>query len=112
MEFDTQGHRGFRGKYPENSLPAFMAAIDTGVMTLEMDVVMSKDGYVVVSHDPVFLKKLCLTPTGKNLKDDSKRLYNMLYETILDYDCGSLGNSKFPDQKRPSLARVVEKSKW
>ncbi|MFT4752631.1 MAG: glycerophosphoryl diester phosphodiesterase [Salibacteraceae bacterium] len=100
MEFDTQGHRGFTGRFPENSLPGFIGAIDTGVLTLEMDVVMSKDGNVVVSHDLVMLKSLCLAPTGKPLKDDSKKLYNLRYANILDYDCGSLGNSKFPNQKK------------
>ena len=112
MEFDTQGHRGFRGKYPENSIEGFIAAIDSGVMTLEMDVVMSKDNNVVVSHDLVFLKSLCLAPTGKPLKDDSKRLFNMRYDTIFEYDCGSLGNPKFPNQKKmktykPLLSEVI-----
>jgi glycerophosphoryl diester phosphodiesterase len=112
MEFDTQGHRGFRAKYPENSVQGFIAAIDTGVKTLEMDVVLSKDNHVVVSHDPVFLKSLCLSPTGKELKDDSKLLYQMRYETIMQYDCGSLGNSRFPDQKKmktykPLLSEVI-----
>ena len=112
MNFDTQGHRGYRGKYPENSVEGFVAAIDAGVITLEMDVVMSKDNNVVVSHDPVFLKSLCLAPTGKPLKDDSKMLYNMRYQTIIEYDCGSLGNPKFPKQKKiktykPLLSEVI-----
>ena len=115
MEFDTQGHRGFTGRYPENSMPGFVAAIDTGVMTLEMDVVMSKDGNVVVSHDLVMLKSLCLAPTGKPLKDDSKMLYNLRYSNIVEYDCGSLGNARFPAQKKiktykPLLSEVINTS--
>ena len=112
MDFDTQGHRGFTGGFPENSIPGFMAAIDTGVMTLEMDVVMSKDGNVIVSHDLVMLKSLCLAPTGKPLKDDSKKLYNLRYANIVEYDCGSLGNERFPKQKKmktykPLLSEVI-----
>lgn len=107
MEFDTQGHRGFRGKFPENSIEGFKAAIDTGVMTIEMDVVMSKDNNVIVSHDLVFLKSLCLAPTGKPLKDDSKRLFNMRYDTIIDYDCGSQGNPKFPKQKKMKVYKPL-----
>jgi glycerophosphoryl diester phosphodiesterase len=112
MDFDTQGHRGFTGNYPENSIPGFIAAIDTGVMTLEMDVVMSKDGNVIVSHDLVMLKSLCLAPTGKPLKDDSKKLYNLRYANIVEYDCGSLGHEKFPKQKKikthkPLLSEVI-----
>lgn len=115
MEFDAQGHRGFTGRYPENTLPGFMAAIDTGIKTLEMDVVMSKDGNVVVSHDLVMLKSLCLAPTGKPLKDDSKKLFNLRYANIIEYDCGSLGNARFPDQKKiktykPLLSEVINAS--
>ncbi len=112
MDFDTQGHRGFTGNFPENSIPGFIAAIDTGIMTLEMDVVMSKDGNVIVSHDLVMLKSLCLAPTGKPLKDDSKKLYNLRYANIVEYDCGSLGNERFPKQKKmkthkPLLSEVI-----
>ncbi len=49
-----QGHRGCRGLMPENTIPAMKKAIDLGVTTLEMDVVISKDNKVVVSHDPYF----------------------------------------------------------
>ena len=49
--FDLQGHRGARGLLPENTLPAFEKAIALGVSTLELDVGVSKDGSVVISHD-------------------------------------------------------------
>ncbi len=112
MEFDAQGHRGFTGRFPENTIPGFKAAIDTGIPTLELDVVMSKDGNVVVSHDLVMLKSLCLAPTGKPLKDDSKMLYNLRYANIVEYDCGSLGNPNFPEQQKmkahkPLLSEVI-----
>lgn len=115
MEFDTQGHRGFMGKFPENSLLGFMKAIETGIKTLEMDVVLSKDGNVVVSHDLVMLKSLCLAPTGKPLKDDSKKLFNLRYANIAEYDCGSLDNPKFPKQQKiksykPLLSEVITAS--
>jgi glycerophosphoryl diester phosphodiesterase len=51
--FDLQGHRGARGLQPENTLPAFEAALDLGVTTLEMDLHLTADGVVVVWHDPV-----------------------------------------------------------
>jgi len=50
--FDLQGHRGARGLAPENSLPAFEQALETGVDTLELDIGLTADGVVVVSHDP------------------------------------------------------------
>src|SRR3972149_237218 len=49
--FDLQGHRGARGLAPENTLPAFAAALSLGVSTLELDTAITKDGVVVVSHD-------------------------------------------------------------
>jgi glycerophosphoryl diester phosphodiesterase len=52
LTFDTQGHRGCRGLMPENTVPAMKTALGLGVTTLEMDVVITKDKQVVVSHDP------------------------------------------------------------
>src|SRR5262245_43512355 len=50
--FDLQAHRGGRGLRPENTLPAFANALDIGVDTLELDIAVTADGAVVVSHDP------------------------------------------------------------
>jgi glycerophosphoryl diester phosphodiesterase len=113
MEFDIQGHRGYRGLYPENTLVAFEQAIIAGVNTIEMDVVMSKDGNVVVSHDPVMLKSLCLSPSGKALKNDNTKLFELTYKKIMEYDCGSLAQPNFPKQKlsksyKPLLSEVFE----
>ncbi|HVB82611.1 MAG TPA: glycerophosphodiester phosphodiesterase [Candidatus Binataceae bacterium] len=45
-------HRGASGEYPENTLPAFRAAAQAGAPYFELDVHMTRDGVVVVSHDP------------------------------------------------------------
>ena len=47
---DLQGHRGARGKMPENTLPGFAYALTTGVSTLEMDLAASQDGIVIVQR--------------------------------------------------------------
>ena len=52
LAFDLQGHRGTRGNAPENTLPAFDRALEIGVTTLELDIGVSADGVVVISHDP------------------------------------------------------------
>ena len=52
--FDKQGHRGCRGLMPENTIPAMLKAIDLGVTTLEMDVVITKDKKVILSHEQWF----------------------------------------------------------
>jgi glycerophosphoryl diester phosphodiesterase len=51
-DFDLQGHRGARGLAPENTMPAFERALELGVTTLELDIGVSADGVVVISHDP------------------------------------------------------------
>ena len=48
---DIEGHRGARGLLPENTLPAFAAALSIGVTTLEFDTGVTRDGIVVVSHN-------------------------------------------------------------
>ncbi|MFM7462335.1 MAG: glycerophosphodiester phosphodiesterase family protein, partial [Burkholderiales bacterium] len=53
---EVQGHRGARGLLPENTLPAFAKALELGVDVLELDTGITKDGVVVISHDP------CLNP--------------------------------------------------
>jgi len=51
QHFDLQAHRGGRGLAPENTLAAFSNAIDLGVSTLELDIGLTADGVVVISHD-------------------------------------------------------------
>ncbi len=111
---DIQGHRGARGLMPENSIPGFLKAMDLGVTTLEMDVCVTGDGQVVVSHEPYFSPDFCLRPDGSGIPDDSMHLYNvyqMDYSEIRRFDCGSKDHPKFPDQEKmavfkPLLAEV------
>ncbi|WP_420643195.1 glycerophosphodiester phosphodiesterase family protein [Candidatus Leptofilum sp.] len=60
--FDAEGHRGARGLLPENTLPAFEAALDLGVMTLELDLHFTQDEEVVVWHDPIIEDSKCYLP--------------------------------------------------
>ncbi|MDT8416080.1 MAG: glycerophosphodiester phosphodiesterase [Flavobacteriaceae bacterium] len=116
--FDLQGHRGARGLLPENTWPAFEKALSLGVTTLEMDVVITKDHLVVVSHEPWFNPAICLSPDGKKLPDtDTAKvlLYALNYDEIATYDCGSLGNPRFPEQEamkvhKPLLSDVISKA--
>jgi glycerophosphoryl diester phosphodiesterase len=107
--FDIEGHRGARGLYPENTIVGFIEALTLGVNTLEMDVVISKDGQVVLSHDPTINCEICdYCGDGKE-----KRIYQLDYSTIKTIDCGSKGNSKFPEQKKmyavkPLLTEVID----
>ena len=58
-DFDWQGHRGARGLAPENTIPAFLKALEFPIKTLEMDVVISADSQIVVSHEPWMSATIC-----------------------------------------------------
>ena len=113
--FDIQWHRGCRGLMPENTIIGFTKAVDIGVTTLEMDVVITKDGQVVVSHDPFFSHEITSKKGVAITKDEEKRLniYGMNYTDILQYDVGLIPHPKFPNQHKvaavkPLLIDVIE----
>jgi glycerophosphoryl diester phosphodiesterase len=108
--FDLQGHRGARGIKPENTIPSFIAALENGVTTLEMDVVISADKQVVVSHEPWFSSLICLKPDGSTIdrsEEQSLNLFALTYEQIRQYDCGSKGNSNYPEQQGMPAAKPL-----
>jgi len=112
----VQGHRGCRGLMPENSLAAFEKAIDLGVQTLELDIVISKDRKVVVSHDPYMNSIFCFTPEGGIIPNDSQtdyNLYEMNYDEIKTFDCGTKFHPTYPNQEKfktykPLLSEVFD----
>ena len=113
--FDVEGHRGCRGLMPENTVPAFLNALDLGVTTLEMDVVISKDRQVVVSHEPYFNAAFSIKPDGTPVSKSEQKdlvLYQMDYTDIRQYDTGSNGNPAYPEQEKkkthkPLLSEVI-----
>jgi glycerophosphoryl diester phosphodiesterase len=110
QKFDWQGHRGARGLLPENSIPAFKKALDLGVTTIELDVVISKDKQVVVSHEPYFSAGICLDADGKEIPkaDEQKHnIYQYTYEQIKSFDCGSKGNKNFPEQQKMKVYKPL-----
>jgi glycerophosphoryl diester phosphodiesterase len=110
---DVQGHRGCRGLLPENTIPAFLHAVDLGVNTLELDVVLSNDGKVVVSHEAFLNPSICLDAEGNRIRKDTVvNIYRMDYVQIAKCDCGSIGNPRFPEQEKieaykPLLVDVI-----
>jgi glycerophosphoryl diester phosphodiesterase len=65
--FDRQGHRGARGLMPENTIPAMIRAIEEGVTTLEMDVVITADSAVILSHEPWMNSEIATKSDGSLL---------------------------------------------
>lgn len=117
--FDWQGHRGARGLLPENTIPAFIKALDLGVMTLELDLAVSKDSQLIISHDPFLNSEICENADNSRLtkeEAEKKRIWLMTADEVRKYDCGSLGNPRFPAQQRmrvfkPTLTEMVEEVK-
>jgi len=113
------GHRGCRGLFPENTIPAFRKAITLGVDAIEMDLAISKDLQVVVTHEPYMSRRICLDPNGDEIpeKDDMQHnLFKMSYEEIAQFDCGLKYRPEFPNQKniraqKPMLSEVIKISK-
>jgi len=100
--FDKQAHRGGRGLMPENTIASEKNAINYDC-TLEMDLQMSKDKKIVVSHDAYFNSDFCLTPEAESMtkKDGLSRLiYNMPYDSVAKYDVGLKPYPAFPKQKK------------
>lgn len=113
-DIDWQGHRGARGLAPENTLAAFRVAVDLGVPTLELDLVVSRDSQLIVSHEPWFSPEICQTPSGAVLPEAPPVLiYSLTAAQIRTYDCGSLRHPRFPEQQnlfqyKPTLVEVVD----
>jgi glycerophosphoryl diester phosphodiesterase len=109
-KIDIQGHRGCRGLLPENSLPAFEKAIELGVNTLELDIAITKDHKVVVSHEPYINPVICQNPNGENIPDSMSmhyNLYKMTYNEIKAFDCGLKFHPTYPKQEKLSTYKPL-----
>lgn len=113
MRPEVHGHRGCEGAFPPNTIPAFLHATSLGCQWLEMDVVITGDGKVLVSHEPWMDPHSCLKPDGTRLSEEDGRAIN-IFQLPLDqvqaYPCvPSGGNVSSPqaDWHKPTLAEVV-----
>ena len=101
---DIQGHRGWRGLLPENTIAAFKKALALRVTTLEFDLQVTKDPILVVHHDPHLNPKICIYDDGRRVP---KRLIEELsYSDLAKIDCGQLTNTSFPTQRKIPGERI------
>lgn len=96
------GHRGWRGKYPENSLLGFEKLAQLGVFAVELDVVITQDGKLLVSHEPWFDGQYCNTPYNQNL-------YRLSAAEIQKIDCGTKIDNRFPEQTKVRTVKPLFK---
>ncbi len=109
-EIDLQGHRGARGLMPENTIPAFIKALDFGVNTLEMDLVITADSQVLVSHEPFMSAEICMDSTGFRFPEVLQKKYNiyeMTYAQVKEFDCGLRLHPRFPTQEKLSVSKPL-----
>lgn len=83
-KIDWQGHRGCRGLLPENTIPAFIHALSYPIQTLELDVVVSKDKKIIVSHEPWFSAVITTLSDGKALTKEQEHDYEIYQMTYAD----------------------------
>lgn len=109
--FDLQGHRGARGLAPENTLPAFRRALDIGVTTLELDVGVTRDGVVVISHDRTLNPDHTRDASGRFLEREGPAIRSLTWAELQAYDVGRLKPGtdyarQFPEQQPADGTRI------
>jgi glycerophosphoryl diester phosphodiesterase len=88
----VHGHRGARALRPENTIPAFEYAMGLGVDVLELDMAVTKDDVLVVSHDPLLNPAICKGPGAP------RAIRTLTLSELREWDCGALRNPRFPKQ--------------
>ena len=92
--FDLQGHRGARGLAPENTLPAFERALAIGVHTLELDIAITQDGVLVVSHDPRLNPDITRGPDGRFLDGPGPLIHQTPLVEVQRFELGRIKDRK------------------
>jgi len=118
MAFDIEAHRGGRALFPENTLPSFANALSMGVDTLELDLGVTLDGAIVVSHERWLNPDLARDAAGVYIAPPGIPFVRLRLEDVKKYDVGQIhpGSAyaaQFPEQRAvpgtriPTLAEVV-----
>ena len=89
-QFDLQAHRGGRGLMPENTLVAFSKAMEIGVTTLELDVGITQDGVMVISHDRFLNPDVIRDAEGRHLTERGATLMSIPFAELQRFDAGRL----------------------
>lgn len=116
-EFSAESHRGGRGAMPENTIPAMLYSLSLDYLTtIELDLYVTADKQLVLSHDAYLNPLFVLNPDGTEIdKADNKKypLHQMNYDEIKEFDVGSKVHEGFPEQKKmkvsiPLLGDVID----
>src|SRR5271170_284273 len=119
MAFDIEAHRGGRALFPENTLPSFANALSMGVDTLELDLGVTLDGAIVVSHERWLNPDLARDAAGVYVAPPGIPFVRLRLEDVKKYDVGQIrpGSAyaaQFPEQRAvpgtpiPTLKEVFD----
>ena len=108
---DIEAHRGGRGLFPENTLVSFANALSMGVSTLELDISVTRDGIIVVSHDRVLNPDIARASDGKYVAVPGVPLIGLSLDEVKQFDVGQIrpGSTyaaQFPDQRAVPGTRI------
>jgi len=114
-DYNLQGHRGARGLLPGNTIPGFLKAVEYGVDTIEMDLVVTADGELLVSHEPWFSHQISTKPNGEPVTEEEQmqlNIFEMTYKNTQQFDVGMRGHPAFPGQEpmeatKPLLRQAI-----
>ena len=102
-----QAHRGVSTDFPENTIPAFQAAIDQGYKFIELDPIFTKDNQCVLMHDTT-INRTCRLANGASLGDSKIAINSITYAQLSKYDAGIFKGEQFKGTKVPLLSEVAE----
>ncbi len=94
-------HRGYRGKYPENTMLAFEKAVEVGADGIELDVQLTKDGEIVIIHDE----------TVDRTTDAKGFVKDFTLSELKKLDAGRIKNGAFGFQEIPTLGEYLNFAK-
>ena len=115
LAFDLEGHRGARGLAPENTLAAFRRGLEIGVTTIETDMAVTRDGVIVISHDPFLNPDVVRDSDGHWLAAKGPPIHALTLAELRTYDVGRLNPQsayarQFPEQRPADGERFPELS--
>lgn len=95
------GHRGAPNAVPENTLPSFARALEAGAEIVEFDVVQTRDGRAVVTHDFCLNPDFVLNPEGARLDCPSSRVRNLTLDDLRRFRIGAPRSGSVAARRHP-----------
>lgn len=118
--FDLEAHRGGRDVRPENTLYSYAYAIELGATSIECDMQLTKDGQIVMSHNPILNSDITRDENGNYIKNNKYDIRLMTVDElkkfevgVMDPNCGEYydlhGKTQFTyDAKIPTLEELMQ----